>query len=148
LDPIRLWILQRPEEARVVEWLSADELRQVLDRVLSHVVSFRAAAEDAPQVPSVGFLQALARFDAPTPERPSNPVAIIDELAGLVDGGLMMPSGPRFFGWVIGGSHPVGVAADWLTSAWGQNAGNHQAAPAASACSASPSAWPTGRSTP
>ena len=38
-------------------------------------------------------------------------------------------TGPRFFGWVIGGSHPVGVAADWLTSAWGQNAGNHHAAP-------------------
>ena len=46
----------------------SDELRQVLDRVLAHTVSFRAAAEDAPQVPSVGFLQALARFYAPTPE--------------------------------------------------------------------------------
>jgi hypothetical protein len=90
----------------VVEWLSAGELRQVLDRVLGHAASFRAAAEDTPQVPSVGFLQALARFDAPTPERPSDPVAIIDELAELVDGGLMMPTGPRFFGWVIGGVAP------------------------------------------
>jgi hypothetical protein len=26
-------------------------------------------------------------------------------------------TGPRFFGWVIGVSHPAGVAADWLTSA-------------------------------
>ena len=125
----------------MVEWLSANELRQVLDRALAHTVSFRAAAEDAPQVPSVGFLQALARFDAPTPERPSDPVAIIDELAELVDGGLMMPTGPRFFGWVIGGSHPVGVAADWLTSAWGQNAGNHQAAPAASAAEVVAGRW-------
>ncbi len=125
----------------MVEWLSANELRQVLDRALAHTVSFRAAVEDAPQVPSAGFLQALARFDAPTPERPSDPVAIIDELAELVDGGLMMPTGPRFFGWVIGGSHPVGVAADWLTSAWGQNAGNHQAAPAASAAEVVAGRW-------
>jgi hypothetical protein len=32
--------------------------------------------------------------------------------------------GPRFFGWVIGNSHPTGVAADWLVAAWGQNVGN------------------------
>jgi hypothetical protein len=56
----------------VVEWLSADELRQVLDRALGHVVSSRAAAEDAPQVPLVGYLEAQARFDAPTPDRPSD----------------------------------------------------------------------------
>ena len=89
--------------------LSANELRQVLDRALAHVVSFRAAAEDAPQVPSVRYLEALARFDAPTPERPSDPVAIIDELAELVDGGLMMPTGPRFFGWVMGGRTPLAL---------------------------------------
>ena len=42
-------------------------------------------------------------------------------------------TGPRFFGWVMGGSHPAGVAADWLVSAWGQNAGYHTPTPAASA---------------
>ena len=52
-------------------------------------------------------------------------MAIIDELAELVDGGLMMPTGPRFFGWVIGGRTPLAWRQDWLTSAWGQNAGNH-----------------------
>lgn len=41
--------------------------------------------------------------------------------------------GPRFFGWVMGASHPAGVAADWLVSAWGQNAGYHTPTPAASA---------------
>ncbi|MGO8352249.1 pyridoxal-dependent decarboxylase, partial [Rhizobium johnstonii] len=50
-------------------------------------------------------------------------------------------SGPRFFGWVIGGSHPVGVAADFLTSAWGQNAGNHAAAPAAAAVETVAARW-------
>jgi glutamate/tyrosine decarboxylase-like PLP-dependent enzyme len=50
-------------------------------------------------------------------------------------------TGPRFFGWVIGGSHPVGVAADWLTGAWGQNAGNHHATPSAAAVEAVAAAW-------
>ena len=59
--------------------------------------------------------------------------AIIDDLVRLAGPGLHATTGPRFHGWVIGGSHPVGVAADWLTAAWGQNAGNHIASPAAAA---------------
>jgi len=50
-------------------------------------------------------------------------------------------TGPRFFGWVIGGSHPAGVTADWLVSAWGQNVGNHMAAPAASAAEEVAGRW-------
>jgi glutamate/tyrosine decarboxylase-like PLP-dependent enzyme len=42
-------------------------------------------------------------------------------------------TGPRFHGWVIGGSHPIGVAADWLSSAWGQNSGSCLATPSAAA---------------
>jgi glutamate/tyrosine decarboxylase-like PLP-dependent enzyme len=43
----------------------------------------------------------------------------------------MAMSGPRFFGFVIGGSLPVAVAADWLTSSWDQNAGLYAPTPAA-----------------
>ena len=50
-------------------------------------------------------------------------------------------AGSRFFGWVIGASHPMGVAADWLTSAWGQNAANHVASPAAAAAETVAARW-------
>ena len=50
--------------------------------------------------------------------------AIIRELIAGAEGGIRATTGPRFFGWVIGNSHPTGVAADWLTAAWGQNAAN------------------------
>lgn len=59
----------------------------------------------------------------------------------LAEGGLHAMTGPRFFGWVIGGSHPAGVTADWLVSAWGQNVGNHMAAPAASAAEEVAGRW-------
>ena len=56
---------------------------------------------------------------------------IVDELVSAVDGGLHNVSGGRFYGWVIGGSLPAALAADWLTSVWDQNAGMFAVAPAA-----------------
>ena len=46
------------------------------------------------------------------------------------DDGLNQMSSPNFYGYVLGGSHPVGVAADMLVSAWGQNVGSSMETPA------------------
>ncbi len=80
-------------------------------------------------------------FGGPVPENPEDGDIVIQELASKAVDGLQMATGPRFFGWVIGGSHIVGVAADWLTSAWGQNCGNHHAAPSAAAAETAAAGW-------
>lgn len=59
-------------------------------------------------------------FDGPTPEEPEQAVAVLNALAAAADAGITSPTSPGFFGWVIGGSHPIGVAADMMTSAWGR----------------------------
>jgi glutamate/tyrosine decarboxylase-like PLP-dependent enzyme len=56
---------------------------------------------------------------------------VVRELAADVEGGLHAIGGARFFAWVIGGSLPAALAADWLTSAWDQNAHNYGTGPAA-----------------
>jgi glutamate/tyrosine decarboxylase-like PLP-dependent enzyme len=55
---------------------------------------------------------------------------VIDDLVSDVAGGLLGSASGRFFGWVIGGSLPAALAADWLTSAWDQNAASYACGPA------------------
>ena len=66
---------------------------------------------------------------------------MVDYLATKAEPGLMaMPSG-RFFGWVIGGTLPAALAADWLVSAWDQNAGLRFATPATAAIEEAAGQW-------
>jgi glutamate/tyrosine decarboxylase-like PLP-dependent enzyme len=117
------------------------EGRELLALAARRGIDFRSRNREAPQRPLQSYAQCVRDFDEPLPDAPQDGVAIIDELAVKAERGLMMPTGPRFFGWVIGSSHPLGVAADWLTGAWGQNAGNHQASPAAAAAETVAARW-------
>jgi glutamate/tyrosine decarboxylase-like PLP-dependent enzyme len=106
-----------------------------------HAEAYRRRIATAEVTPVNSYAEVLARFAAPLPEMGGDPRAIIEELVAGAEGGIRAMTGPRFFGWVIGNSHPTGVAADWLTSAWGQNAANVLAAPAASAVEAVAIGW-------
>ena len=102
---------------------------------------YRARIATAAQTPVDSYADVLNRFAGPLPEHGGDSEAIIRELIAGAEGGIRATTGSRFFGWVIGSSHPTGVAADWLTSAWGQNAANVLAAPAASAVEAVACEW-------
>ncbi len=80
-------------------------------------------------------------FCGPTPERGTPAETVIAELIGAAEPGLVGNTQPGFHAWVMGGSSPVGVAADWLTSVWGQNAGIYQCSPAAATAEEAAAAW-------
>ncbi|MBL8545940.1 MAG: aspartate aminotransferase family protein [Hyphomonadaceae bacterium] len=121
--------------------MSAEELRVVLHKIADRAVAFRESRADAPHRPLATYAEMKAAFDAPAPEHGAPIGDLIDELAALTTPGLANMVGPRFFGWVIGATHPAGLAADWLTSAWAQNVGNAHATPAASACEEITGRW-------
>lgn len=72
-----------------------------------------------------------AAFGGPVPETGLDETVVIQNLIQAAEPGLIGNTRPGFHAWVMGGSSPVGVAADWLTSVWGQNAGIYQCSPAA-----------------
>lgn len=108
------------------------DLEHLFTKAATEAARYRDTVATDPKPPA-GYHAMLERANATLPEAGADPEAIIDELVRLADGGLMPITGPRFFGWVMGASHPVGVAADFLVSAWGQNTGYHSPTPATAA---------------
>jgi glutamate/tyrosine decarboxylase-like PLP-dependent enzyme len=78
---------------------------------------------------------------APLPEHGEDAVAVVEALAAAAEPGLVASAGPRYFGFVTGGALPAAVGADWLTSAWDQNACLHAMSPAAAAAEETVATW-------
>ena len=106
-------------------------MKELFQRAISHACNFRDGVSDRVPRPTIPAGELCALFDGPTPEVSEDPLTVIDALNAAAEPGLTGSVGSRFFGWVIGASQPVGVAADMLTSAWGQNAGLYATSPAA-----------------
>ncbi len=82
-----------------------------------------------------------ALLGGPLPDDGADPVAVVEEMARVLDPGLVASAGPRYFGFVVGGALPASAAADWLTGAWSQNAVLHALSPAAAAAELVAGAW-------
>ena len=116
-------------------------LGELFERTAVYALAFREALPERLQRPEASYREMQKIFDEPTPETGLPATIVIDDLVARAKRGLSAMAGPRFFGWVLGASHPVGVAADWLTSAWGQNAGGHTPTPAAAAVEEAAARW-------
>jgi glutamate/tyrosine decarboxylase-like PLP-dependent enzyme len=101
--------------------LARDRAAAFLDDLPSRSVGVQASRDEL-----------VAAMKVPLTDDGEDPAAVIEALAKGADRGLIGCAGPRYFGFVIGGSLPVALAADWLTSTWDQNAGIYATSPAAS----------------
>jgi glutamate/tyrosine decarboxylase-like PLP-dependent enzyme len=110
-----------------------DVFGPALARADAHAREWLAAAAERAVPPRMTPAEALAAVEAPLPEGPTPPDAVVDELAALAEPGLMTFGSGRFFGWVVGGTQPAPLAADWLVSAWDQNVGMRAMSPGAAA---------------
>jgi glutamate/tyrosine decarboxylase-like PLP-dependent enzyme len=118
-----------------------DQYEESLARAAEHARAWLSSVGTRRVAPSVTADQLAPVFGGPLPAHGCDPADVIDILAEGAEPGLMaMPSG-RFFGWVIGGTFPAGLAADWLVSAWDQNAAMRYATPATAAIEEAAGGW-------
>jgi glutamate/tyrosine decarboxylase-like PLP-dependent enzyme len=101
--------------------------------IARYAAARRAGDAERRHAPEASYAEQVERFQIALKDEGRPGDEVIRELIALAEPGLATMTGPRFFGWVIGGSNPIAVAADWLTSIWGQNTANHLATPSASA---------------
>ena len=104
-----------------------------LQEAFNQAISYRLDLANRACTPQSTYHEMRDAFAEPLPENGSDDHVVIRQLVEKGEPGLMQMGHPRFFGWVLGGSHPAGIAADWLASAWGQNTGYHTPTPTAAA---------------
>jgi glutamate/tyrosine decarboxylase-like PLP-dependent enzyme len=117
--------------------------QQLLHKVIDLASGYYDRRDSSPVFPRITPDRLRQAFGAatPMPEQGQDAEKVIAELAQTAELGLVANTGPRYFGFVIGGSLPVATAVDWLTSTWDQNAGLYAASPAASVVEEVAAAW-------
>lgn len=112
-----------------------------LDAAEARAREWLRSVPDRPVRPSATADDLLEVFDVPLQDEPMDAAAVVDALARDAEPGLMAMDSGRFYGWVIGGSLPAALGADWLVSTWGQNAALRYATPATAAIEETAGHW-------
>jgi glutamate/tyrosine decarboxylase-like PLP-dependent enzyme len=107
------------------------ETEEAMAAAFRHARDYIASLDDGRVASAVDLAPLRAALYKPLSDGGLPTAQVIDELAGDAAPGLIRSSGGRFFGWVIGGTQPAALAADWLTATWDQNAALHACSPAA-----------------
>ncbi len=89
----------------------------------------------------ISYEDAVAALDEPLPEQGEDAVAVLEHLATVAGPATVANPGPRYFGFVTGGALPAALGADWLATAWDQNAFSRVGSPAAAAIEAVAERW-------
>jgi glutamate/tyrosine decarboxylase-like PLP-dependent enzyme len=103
----------------------AGHMPDLLRRTCEEAIRFLSGLADR-AVNNRQFVAPAARL----PERGIGAAAAFDAFLSGYGSALTASAGPRYFGFVTGGSTPAAIAGDWLTSAYDQNASEGSSAAA------------------
>jgi glutamate/tyrosine decarboxylase-like PLP-dependent enzyme len=101
-----------------------------LESAMGHALEYLRAVDERPVGPTASLETLRQRLCKEWNHDPIPPESVVNDLVKDIEGGLNNSVNARFYAWVIGGSLPAALAADWLTSTWDQNAGLYSVSPA------------------
>jgi hypothetical protein len=97
-----------------------ERMRDLLNRTAEIAARYLETLDERGVAPAPEALALLAELDQPLQEDPQDPTAVLEMLDRIGSPATMGMAGRRYFGFVIGGSLPAALAANWLAGTWDQ----------------------------
>jgi glutamate/tyrosine decarboxylase-like PLP-dependent enzyme len=98
-------------------------MQELLQDAAHRGIQYLATVNERSVTPSPTAVAALTEFEEALPTAPTDPAQVLALLDEIGSPATVASAGGRYFGFVTGGSLPVTVAANWLTTAWDNNSG-------------------------
>jgi glutamate/tyrosine decarboxylase-like PLP-dependent enzyme len=114
---------------------------RTLFRAAELAIDYLHRMPDLPVREEASLDELRAALCVPLNDAPIDAHTVVDELVAAAEPGLVQIQSPRYFGFVIGGGLDSAIAADWLTSAWDQNAGGYPCGPSAAVVEEAVGEW-------
>ena len=96
----------------------SERYEPLLRRTAELAIDYLDGLAERPVGQPVDHHALVAALAKPLAEKGEDPLAVIEQLVADADPGIVACAGPRYFGFVHGGSVPASVAADWLVTTW------------------------------
>lgn len=120
---------------------SSVNLHDLFARAADHAATYRASLADRRVAAEKSFATVRADFQRPLNDDPRPAADVIEDLITTATGGLVSTTGPRYFGFVVGGALPSATAAEILAAGWDQNAWSSALSPASTAAEQAAGEW-------
>jgi glutamate/tyrosine decarboxylase-like PLP-dependent enzyme len=111
--------------------MSLDGYERVLEVAGERARRYLAEVEDRPVREEASPDELRKALGGKLPEKGEDPATVVEHLADAAEPGLIALGSPRYFGFVIGGTLPAALGADWLAGAWDQIASLYVCGPSA-----------------
>jgi glutamate/tyrosine decarboxylase-like PLP-dependent enzyme len=104
-------------------------MKELLADVTGRVIRYKEGLRDRAAFPAKDAVDGLSRLGGELPDEPTDPLEVVHLLDGFGSPATVATTGSRYFGFVVGGTLPATLAANWLAGAWDECGGGTVTSP-------------------